>query len=739
MAERRGYAKVRPGAPAIGPLPRQPGSPLAGELAQFGQTMLDIGAKLNAGAAEEQAQRDVAGGKFKPRGNVLGSSRAYNRAGFDAYFDNLRITTADEVERIYQQHGSDPAALESALSGYQEGIEKNLGESMPGLLAPFRAYFDRASRPFRSKAAEDYQKAQADSQDAETLGYLTSKERQDETRAFMANGSPDSAADLALSRNEYLDGLLRMAPPTAFKLNGREYEADPSRTGKLDLPKVQASLQAYDRMIVSARVKGEFKRAQKGGRGEKFVARFADDAGWQKRGVTIDERGQLVNWMQNELADEARLRAADNQALRASVNAAAGALWRGETPGGLDQLQASVRGTDLEPELQAAVSSNDLMAQVRKMPPAAVDGAIAREREALGRLSASAPDYAVAVAAGTRRIAGMEALRAQTVAALQQDPYAWGVEVGLVPAPPLLNEDGTLNAAALVERSRAAAALSAHAGVEAAPIARAEAGALAAGLVASGPQGLHGADEPTREAMRRAVRLMAPDFPQVAQITTAAMNGRRSPADGASLSTLLQRGYALTAPQRGPDGKAGTALFTFKAGAEGKASFDEQFNSYVGDAFTGNAAARQAAQDGVLAVYAAYAEAAPEGLTGAFDGKTFERAAAAYFGGAKVKINGGAAFPPYGMAADDFEFGLATDVRLRLKDMGYTPDQIEAAVRNGAPQNAASGYVLTVGDAYLSDAAGVPIVFNPRTGPETVREREKLRARGALARESEAR
>ena len=722
MAERKAF-QARTNEIQAPPSSRVPNA-AAAELEEFGQRLQGLGQKLHENWLGEQERAEAlsgakagATGAFTPRRTGERPDEAYDRAGLESYFEKLKIQTSDEVDRIWRENQSDPAKLESSLAGYRDGIAAELTKSTPELLPHFDAAFDRSSRGYRRQAAADYDQNQRLKRSGDLEEFLANKELQDESRAVAADGTPDGIADVALNRQEYIEALNNLGP----EQNGG--------TGRYNALEVQDRLNKYDRMIVRSKTFGEFKRSQKAGRGDTFVKNFADK-GWQGA-FSLAERGQLVNLMEGELSAGRAQAAAAQVALAGKVKAASDALWSGEAPGGLAGLRAQVAGTEFEADLNRAMNNQDLMAKVKQMTPAGVDMAIVSERAALESLDPSDKTYADEVDMSRRRIARMEQTRDANAKAINDDPFGWGVEVGLVEAPPLLTQEGVLNPAALAERVESAEILTAYTGRETPPLAKGEAADLARGLAGDPDIVL---DDRTRAAMRRAVKLIAPDHPQIAQITTFAMNDRRSPSDGASVSNLLQRGYQLTQTVEGKP-----PIFKLKTGAEGKQAFDQSFSAYVGDAFMGDASARQAAQDGLFAVYAAYAENAPDGLAGGFDDKTFKSAAAAYFGGSKARINGGDAFAPYGMAADEFELGLRADAAVRLRATGiYQPAQIDALVRNAAPQNVDDGYALLVGDSYVVGADGAPLKFYPKQVPRDALADERL-VQQAIERQSEAR
>lgn len=716
MAERKAFQVSRGEISA----PPRSGAPdaLGQGLEEFGTRLQGLSQRLIghwvAGRVQEESAKGAkagASGNFTPVRSGTEAGNAYDNAGLESYFEKLKIQTSDDVERIYSENKDDPAKLENAVAAYGEGVGANIAETMPELVPHFQSFFDRTSRPFRRQAAEDYDRNQRAQRTADVSSFLSNKQLQDERRAFIADGSDQSTADITLGRQDYIDALAKLGPQGGFELGGKKYEPDPSRAGSLDQVKLTNAIDSYDQMIVGARIKGEFKRAQKAGSGERFVQNFAKPGASD---TSLQQRDSLINWMRGEITDARALTEATDKTTRAAVGAASDALWRGETPGGLAELQSKVRGTDLQAELDAAVASHDTMAQVAKMPPQQAQAAIDDERAALGRIPASDPNYAVAVHAGTLRLAKMEQLRDENARAIKEDSFAWAVNAGIVKPAPLLTQDGMLDPASMNDRIDASETISHLTGVPTAPITKGEGAALVAGLMSGGlvqsAQGFANSDAPTQNALKKALRAIEPNYPEVAQVATFAMNGRASPVDKRNVAQLLDRGYSLMTHQEGKP-----PLFALKPGNDGKLGLEGAFDEFVGDAFVGNAAARQRALSGVTAAYAAYAEGRPGGLTGGFDDGTFRLASQAYFGTTEkraMKIRGGSVFAPYGMTEAEFTVGLYADAAAKLKGV-YSPEQVRSIIDNAKPQNTADGYILRAGDSYVSSPDGRPIVFNP--------------------------
>lgn len=654
MATRKPFATTV-ATPAIAAPPSSASNGLAAELENFGQDMMRVSGQLiESHVRQEEVKAGTLGlqegqsGTFAPRRDATRAAEAYNRAGFETYFDNLKISAGDEIDRIFNENQADPDKLESALAGYREGTESNLNKSMPELISPFRSYFDRASRPYRRQSADLFRQTQTEQRVANANTFLSTKERQDERLAFLADSSVDAVADLSLARNEYLEGLLRLGPIEGFALNGQEYAADGSRAGALDPAKLQKAVENYDRMIVGARVKGEFKRAQKAGRGERFVMAFANDHSWLKR-VSLDERDQLTGWMRGEINDARALREASDKTLTASVEAAVHTLGRGEIPGGLDDLRARVRGTDLETPLRLAVGNQDMLEQFRRMPPPLQAATLKAEREAMKGVTptSSGKNYADETASRTARIIAMEQTQKATVAALDKDAYGFAAQVGATPPPPqLLDPDGSINETGAAVRATEAYRLSALYGRQVLPMSDGEIDALGAAQVTADPvtRAARTGDIVTRFRTDQALGILQA-MDKKGYVVDAAAGGMV--LDGApEVAEMIYQGDAVL----NPIVEGVKPAVTLK-----DADFDAEYLDKIGNAMALNPQARVAAREAVKRVYASMAIRRNKPLD-TIDPDIVDEAVTAVFGGPLIKFHGVKVTPPVrGATEDTFE------------------------------------------------------------------------------------
>jgi hypothetical protein len=133
----------------------------------------------------------------------------------------------------------------------------------------------------------------------------------------------------------------------------------------------------------------------------------------------------------------------------------------------------------------------------------------------------------------------------------------------------------------------------------------------------------------------------------------------------------------------------GKPQFDFKGTA--KDEFETNFESTVGNAFLGDPAARQAAHDGMLALYAGYAATTKGGLSGAYSDDAFNNAANAFLGTEKTNINGNDVFPPYGMDVATFKQSIVPSIKSALLEQN----------RRSMPSSGISNLNLTKQEEYL--------------------------------------
>lgn len=674
MAERKAF-QLRGGEIQAPPQSRTPNA-LGQGLEEFGARLQQISAKLidnwvDSREREELAKGTKAGaeGTFRPVRSGTRAGEAYDRAGLEAYFERLKVQTNDDVQRIYDQNKDDPAKLENAIAGYRDGIEGELTKTMPELVPHFGAFFDRSSRPFRRQAASDYERSQVDQARADTSETLASLYRQHEQRAFLSRGDNDGIADIAIGRQEYTEKLLRAGPKGEFVLNGKTYEADPSRAGAFDVATIGKELQEYDRAILGARIKGEFDRAMKAGRGERFVERFQADN--SKLGeISLGERDDLAQWMRGQLSAARSMRDATDKALASAVDAAVDAIHKGETPGGLDGLVARTRGSPAGEALRLAIGTQDRLTQFYRMPPEQQVAALEGERTGMKGLTPAVGDeaYARETKARTALIEGMQRAQQVTVEGLKKDPFGFAVQVGNAEAPPpLIGGDGLLSEASLKVRDGESTRLTEIYKTPVPPMMDAEIDALGQLQTVSDPV--------TRTAnLARMVNGFGPDK-SLALLERMDKKGYLVDAaagsvalDGApELAQMIYQGDAILQPI---DGKPSPYKFPDQ-------DFDTYFASVAGTAFALNPRAELTVKEAVKRIYVANLARAGQRPDAPINSSAVRGAFESVLGGALIEHSagmfGGRTFvtPPFrGARADDFSAWWDSIDAKTVKDAG---------------------------------------------------------------------
>lgn len=440
----------------------------AAQLERFGQRLGAVAEQLTAMQARESAAsgqargaQDAAAGSFKPRRTGRVGDEAYDRSGMEAHLERVKIQAGDEAERIFNENRHDPAKLENALRAWGEGMQGQLLENMPEVASDFATAYDRITRPYLRTAAAEHQQNQEAADLGEISDSLASLTRQHEQRSFLGDTSQDGIDDIALNRDEFMTSLLKAGPKGEFELNGVRYEADDTRKGVLDPGQIAKEVAAYDRGIMSARYKGEYSRASRQGRGDKFIEQFARNDALLGE-LSIGERDELVRWMHGQETILSASRDAAEKAMNQKVDTAIAAIRAGATPGGLDQLRGQVRGTPKGEELELAIGNQDRLADFYKMPPRAQAAALEAERGALGKLAPADEGYARQTAAGVDLLKGMGQAQRETVAALKKDPFGFAISVGNVTnLAPIVDDNGALQVGALQQRKSEADRMSA--------------------------------------------------------------------------------------------------------------------------------------------------------------------------------------------------------------------------------------------------------------------------------------
>lgn len=226
------------------------------------------------------------------------------------------------------------------------------------------------------------------------------------------------------------------------------------------------------------------------------------------------------------------------------------------------------------------------------------------------------------------------------------------------------------------------------------------------------------------EAFKGAMQQIAPDAPikalagvlaaRQAELTTDThWFGPDDTVPSATVAQTLLEGESIlnpTASDKKEDGRPKLALFL----PEDKL-LQTEFTDAVGDAFRGNPQAADIAYQAVKAYYVG--RAAQTGRVAAskedVDTKLVRESVASVLGNV-VDYNGaGSVIAPWGMSPDKFEDRAQVEFALAARRAGIAQDRISQLSGDIGLQNAGeSRYAVTVGNNYLLDARGNPILID---------------------------
>lgn len=692
--------------------------------------------------AAENAKQPFVPGSYQPEAPPTATlrqgndrfSRAFNRAAMETYFDNLRISTGDAIERIHQQHQDDPAALDAGLTSYQQGIEDGLSKNMPELVTPFREYFDRSSRPYQHAAGEVHQRNVIGQQIETANAYLEARSRQDEKKAFMGGSGNLAIQDMAASRQDYFNSIAKLGPTTEFEVNGVKVPADQTRTGAFGPDDIGKKMREYDDMIVGSRILGQFSRSRKIGQGERFIQDFMDNDAWLKQ-VTPEQRDKLAHQMHADLAFDKSANGAEDHALGLAVKNASEAIYRGEQVGGLDQLAVQAQGTKYEGPLRSALGYQDQMAKFVTLPPEQQATMIQQQRAALKTVKPadqtpeSVEAYGRAVGDRTTLVQAMQTARTATIKALDEDTFGFAQRAGVIPQAEPLFVDGRLNIDGMRERSLNAAYASKFYGHASMPMAQEEVdafgralggmtapqqaaslGALVDGFGAEGSVRVFEALDKKGYSLHAAVGGMAA---QEIPAGRTAYNGREAGA-------IVLRGMELLNP---PDGSK--SVMTLPPPADLNVKFQEGF----GDLMVVNPVGRGSIRDAVLNAYAGLSAGAGDFNQTAVDSERFTKAVQLVFGGPLVDFNGpgfGAHVklqPPFrGATQRDFNGWWdnlsGPDIKAAGGLANYDDEHAARIIRErGVPVEIGQGSYMIVLDATAATLLDAPPLANGKGKP----------------------
>lgn len=258
---------------------------LAQRIEALGQGLLRRAAQDTEDAAWEAG---TTAGDLEPGTQMEGGGRvartAFNRAAADAGQRRLEITTRAELDRLAQQHATDPEGFQAAAAQWRDGMASSLP---PTLATRFSTGFDTLALPVFGQIRTAQRRAVADQAVATWTEALPARIAGIEQAAGVALTDPAAARSYRLQEDQAVAELIALGPQEGFTLGGRTYPPDPSRTGALSLAQIAQRSEALRAQGREAVVVGAW-RAAGGGRAwiESFErgSRFTGpDADWLQR------------------------------------------------------------------------------------------------------------------------------------------------------------------------------------------------------------------------------------------------------------------------------------------------------------------------------------------------------------------------------------------------------------------------------------------------------------------------
>lgn len=365
------------------------------------------------------------------------------------------------------------------------------------------------------------------------------------------------------------------------------------------------------------------------------------------------------------------------------------------------------KGTELEPQVQAAISLANATRAFRNQPPQAQERLLA-EAEAGIRQDPTKFDRKV--------VGAWRTIYDNQRSAVKESPVSFAVQQGIIAPPAPLDlsnpaQQGT--AEGLAQRFQIARGMQTFYQAPFKPLTPAETKVVTSALKGAGPSQkaayfgqLAQAAGNDHEGYSAIMAQIAPDDPVTAVAGQYQFRGRTQAAD------LMLRGQAMLHPNRKEDGSPDKGkLWPMPPDAE----LTKGFNSYEKDAFAGHPQARNAVFQAAQAIYAAKSSDEGDG-SGVINSSRWDESIKLASGGIE-KWNGKGTVLPYGFTMGQFKDGLSQrikvmDERGQLNE-GTTRDKLYdmplEAVGDGR-------YVFRSGDGILLGKDKKPLVADFNQG-----------------------
>lgn len=208
-------------------------------------------AGLSAGDAEPGVQMEGGGDLFR---------RAYNRAALESGSRRMEITARGELDRMGRNNQANPQGFDQDFAAWRNGALEGLPEAFRARVGPV---LDAMAGPYRNAIQDQNDRSVADEAGASFIAALPGRMGAIERLGLRAATDPAAAAELDREQANLRRDLVRMGPRSAFTLNGVEYPADATRSGRYTLEQVaEISGRARDAEIVAVARGGFASRPQ---------------------------------------------------------------------------------------------------------------------------------------------------------------------------------------------------------------------------------------------------------------------------------------------------------------------------------------------------------------------------------------------------------------------------------------------------------------------------------------------
>ena len=372
-------------------------------------------AGMTAGAAQD----------FKILNEDTIAARAFNKAARTTYQAALETDTRRKFDELFEQHRNDPAALKSALTGYKAGKMKEIKDVDQNMLPLYEEIFDRHSRPLikaSHKEALDVQRQE------ETAGVMSAVEQNIKGVERLANiEESDANFELAYAdeRELMVAKLTDIGPPQAFKFEGVEYPADPTRSGAIDVDDIQLLVDDVDDRVTISRTMGKFDRApDKLAFMENFKASTNDS-------LSMEQRERVMSKMRTEISRAKTEYNARRALIKDSVTDAIYVMDRGFTPPGYDALLQTVgEFPELQKSLLIANQQKELAGEFSKATPI-------EQRDMINKVQSDIDEGGTVDRANVELLERYNRIHDDTMQGLKTDPVSYANSVGLVDVEPI--------------------------------------------------------------------------------------------------------------------------------------------------------------------------------------------------------------------------------------------------------------------------------------------------------------